>query len=290
MNTSKKRYALGSTGARPESLWRRTRQFLLTAMLIGCASYWLPTAARNASVPLLRTARSHPMQYYISLPKGWTRNKRWPVVFTIDGGNKAWLENARAFAKVRDEKHLPFIIATPLVLTNGGGDFQNLRHLPVYNYAPAVWDEVEKTGRCAFDINGLNAIMKDVQAEYGGDDKFFISGWSAGGHLAWAMVFRYPQELRGAALTCANFGRCVTREVDTPDVFSGAPERVTLPVKVLDAEHDPQLEDYEKQNLSLLKLAQDHGYKEVSLRVVAGADHSPMPEEVLPYFYSLLKQ
>lgn len=260
------------------------------------AVYWVLDSPPLPSVPVLRTARAHPMRYYISLPSSWTRSRRWPVVFVIDGGNKEWLESARAFAKVRDEKHLPFIIVTPLVLTNGGGDFQTLRHLPVYSYSDAVWDSVARIGRCAFDIGGLNAIMDEVRADYSAEDKSFLTGWSAGGNLAWAMVFRQPEKLAGAALTCANFGKCVTKEVDprgegadTVGAFSAAPERVTLPVKIFDADNDPQFKAYVAQNLSLLVVAQEHGYERVSHHVVRGADHSPMPEEVLLYFYALLK-
>ena len=260
---------------------------LLLALCAMCGS---ATSLPNAQAPTLRTARGHAMQYYISLPRGWTKDRKWPVVFTIDGGNKAWLDNAQAFAHARDEKNLPFIIVTPLVLTNGGGDLQNLRHLPQYNYPVAVWDDVERNGRCAFDIEGLEAVMRDVQAEYSGDAKFFITGWSAGGHLTWAMIFRYPERLRGAVLTGANFGRCFTKEIETPDVFSTAPERTELPVKILDGEHDPQIADLERQNLTLLRSAQDHGYRQISRYVVPREGHSPMADAVLSYFYSLLQR
>ena len=264
------------------------RNLLLTLALTCSAMHGLAATLPSGQAPTLRTARSHPMQYYISLPRGWTKERKWPVVVTIDGGNKEWLDNAQEFARVRDKESLPFIIVTPLVLTNGGGAFQNLRHLPQYNYPTAVWDNAEKTGRCAFDIDGLDAIMSDVRAEYSAQDKFFITGWSAGGHLTWAMIFRYPEQLRGAALTGANFGHCFNTEIDAPGVFSTAPERTNLPVKIFDGEHDPQFDDLQEQNLGLIRSAHDHGYQKISRYVVPGKAHSPMPEEVLPYFFSLL--
>ena len=52
--------------------------------------------------PVLKTANRHPMQYYISLPKGWAATKKWPT-------------------------------------TKGG---TGLRNNPAYHYAPAIWDEV----------------------------------------------------------------------------------------------------------------------------------------------------
>src|SRR5262245_6255435 len=81
--------------------------------------------------PILKTASRHPMQYYVSLPEGWTPTKQWAIVVMVTGGLKNFQYNAKLFAAAR--KKLPFIIVTPVNLTNGGGN--NLRNLPEYNYA-----------------------------------------------------------------------------------------------------------------------------------------------------------
>jgi clostripain len=234
--------------------------------------------------PVLRTASTHPMQYYLSLPRGWSPRREWPVVVTVDGGNKDWLSNARRFAAVRDEKGYPFILVTPLVLSNGGTD---LRHVPQYRYEPSTWDRVDREGRCAFDREGLQAVLADVRARYRGEAQSFMTGWSAGGHLTWATVFLHPERLRGAALSGANYnGRCVTREVEKPAEFSRAPERERLPVKLFEGADDPALDS--PQPLLAMRLAVEHGYRNLSRVTVADTGHDPMPGPVLDYFFSLL--
>jgi len=40
-----------------------------------------PAVLVHASeAPQLKTASTHPIQYYLSLPEGWTKAKKWPVV------------------------------------------------------------------------------------------------------------------------------------------------------------------------------------------------------------------
>jgi hypothetical protein len=35
----------------------------------------------------LKTATTHPLQYYLSLPEAWTTAKKWPVVVAIESAN-----------------------------------------------------------------------------------------------------------------------------------------------------------------------------------------------------------
>src|SRR5258707_15202707 len=106
------------------------------AVLLAGLALLAPVFAQAASEePQLRTAKLHPMQYYLSLPAGWNANQKWPIVVTIDGSGREWLKNAKTFAEAR--KQMPFIIVTPLALTNSG------RVNPSkYNYSPAVFDRV----------------------------------------------------------------------------------------------------------------------------------------------------
>src|SRR5579859_5319904 len=36
-----------------------------------------------SGLPALKTASRHPVQYYLSLPKGWSAQKQWPVLLAI---------------------------------------------------------------------------------------------------------------------------------------------------------------------------------------------------------------
>src|SRR5215472_6184164 len=227
---------------------------------------------------VLKTASSHPIQYYLSLPEGWTPARKWPVVFTIEGGLKNFRNSAEVYATAR--KQMPFIIVSPVILTDGGGDDQ--RNLPEYHYASKVWDQIAKTGICMFDQQGLNAIMTDLQRQYGAEEKYFITGHSAGAHLTWAMVLMHPEKLAAAATSCGNFnGRCITK-------VSNAAQRVKLPVRAFQGELDEHRQGLEGQFTRAREVGAAHGYTNISFEVIKGAGHVPLADQVLAYFSSLL--
>src|SRR5689334_24510927 len=91
--------------------------------------------------PQLKTASSHPIQYYLSLPEGWVAGKKYPVVVVIESANREFLEATTAFAQARRQQ--PFIIVTPLVVTNGGTRY---REVPTYHYSDQVWARIQSDG------------------------------------------------------------------------------------------------------------------------------------------------
>jgi poly(3-hydroxybutyrate) depolymerase len=241
----------------------------------------LACAAASAGEPVFATAVNHPMQYYLSLPHAWSANRTWPIVIILDGGNKNFLKMARTFADARGS--LPFILVTPVILTNGGID---LRPLPEYHYPAEVWDQVDRSGKCKFDYDGLQAIIEEVRAKYRGESRVFITGHSAGAHLAWGMILQHPEMLAGAAVTCGNYnGRCVTEES-----FSRIDERAGLPVKGFQGALDPARTPLEGQFTAARAVAEQHGYRGISYEVVPDAGHNPFAKLVLEYFDSLRGQ
>lgn len=154
-----------------------------------------PPPAPRGPEPELRNASTHPMQYYLSLPDGWTPAKRWPVVVAFDGSGKDWLDLAHTFVDAR--KKLPFILVVPLILTNGGGD---LRTHPHYHYSPAVWDAVDTNGKCAFDLEGVAAVLSDVEQTAAAEPRAFVTGFSAA-----ALTTRRSRRRRHASL-CPSLG------------------------------------------------------------------------------------
>src|SRR5690349_15420696 len=80
----------------------------------------------------LKTATTHPMQYYLSLPEGWSADRKWPVVVAIESANRDFPANLAIFARARGK--MPFLIVAPLVVTNGGAGF---RTVPSYHYTDA---------------------------------------------------------------------------------------------------------------------------------------------------------
>jgi hypothetical protein len=114
--------------------------------------------------------------------------------------DREFLQAATAFAQARQQR--PFILVTPLVVTNGGSGY---RSVPTYHYSDRVWDGIQNSGQFNFDIDGINAIMQDAARQYGGEDKYFVTGFEAGGHTVWGILFNHPEVVRGAALVCPNY-------------------------------------------------------------------------------------
>ena len=264
-------------------------KWLFCLLALSCApsklshSYEAPQADQVDGALQLKTASTHPIQYYLSLPEGWTGGKKWPVVVVIDSADREFLNAATAFAHARGSQ--PFILVTPLVVTNGGAGY---RSVPTYHYSDAVWDRIQNSGPFNFDMDGITAIMQDVSKQYGGEDKYFITGLEAAGHTVWGILFNHPEAVRGAAIVCPNY---LGRWVDEANI-SSASERAGLPIRnfvgtkdALCATGTPIYTQMQKA----MSVAEAHGYKNVSLIRVEGKGHERLADEVLRYFSSLVK-
>ena len=155
----------------------------------------------------LKKASNHPIQYYIFLPDNWSPNANWPVVVVLSDAEKQFKKDAEQFIGAR--KDLPFIIVAPFITTNGN---HGHRDSTIYPYSKQVWDSIDKLSICKFDIDGLQNILKDIKKNFSGTDKFFITGFEAGTHLVWAMVFQHPELLYAVAPVAGNYrSRCMER-------------------------------------------------------------------------------
>jgi poly(3-hydroxybutyrate) depolymerase len=234
-------------------------------------------------VPELKSVSGHPMQYYVVRPDGWTRDRTWPIVVAVEAAEKEFKTNAERFARARGKQ--PFVIVTPITVTNGN---QGQRDPAVYPYSSATWDRIDKEGVCAFDEDGLARVIKEVREAYHGEDLIYLTGFEAGAHLVWATIFHHPEWLAAAAPVAGNYrGRCVDG-----NPFSEAPSRATLPVRGFASAGDKSFGPGSalfSQWKDAQKLAQAHGYTNVTETVIAGKDHVPLPEETLAYFTSLRK-
>jgi poly(3-hydroxybutyrate) depolymerase len=230
----------------------------------------------------LKTVSGHPMQYYVVRPQGWSPDRQWPIVVVVEAAEKQFKQTAESFAKAGEK--LPFVIVTPITVTNGNAGH---RDPAVYPYSTETWDRIDRD-TCAFDEEGLSLVVKDVRAAYRGEDLVYLTGFEAGGHLVWATVFHHPETLAAAAPVAGNYrGRCVDGKP-----FSPAASRSALPVRGLTGDRDldfgPQAALF-SQWKDARKVAEDHGYLNVREMIVAGKAHVPLPDEVLAYFDSLRK-
>jgi poly(3-hydroxybutyrate) depolymerase len=231
--------------------------------------------ALTLSASELKTASGHVMQYYLSLPHGWTAGKKWPVVIVIESANRQFQQTADVFENAREEK--PFIIAVPLVIGNGGSSY---RRVPTYHYSDAAWNEIERAGGCRFDPEGIAAVVRDVHQLYGGKEKYFLTGWEAGGHTVWPMIFQHPEVLRAAALSGPNYaGRCLDETG-----FSTNPARANLPVRIFQGTADAPNPYIKAQSEEAKRAAETHGFRNVSQIPVPEKTHGPLAEEVLAFF------
>jgi pimeloyl-ACP methyl ester carboxylesterase len=228
----------------------------------------------------LNTVPGGVMKYYVSLPEQWTAGKTWPVVVVIESANKEFEETAGLFVRARGT--MPFIIVAPLAVTNGGA---RSLEAPSYRYSAPDWAAIERAGNCNFDLDGIAAAVADVRKRYGGEERYFLTGWEAGGHTVFALLFRRPEQFLAVAPVSPNYqGRCLE-----PAQFSAWPGRSSLPVCIFEAgasELSASGHSLYNQARAALKTAVDQGFGRVSIVTVPGEPHSPMPRQVLDYFYS----
>lgn len=232
----------------------------------------------------LNTANNHPMQYFLSLPEKWTKEKQWPIVVIIESADKEYKENALRF--VRSRRELPFILIAPFNVNNSR---QGRRDPKIFPYSEATWDFIDKTGDCKFNMEGITQIVADVQHRYNGEHKFFITGFEAGAHTVWQYVFQHPERLKAAAPVSGNYNQnsCMTESL-----FSKDPSLINLPVMGFSGSTDTLFGPgamlyYQWKNAT--QAASEHGYKNISETIVPGKGHSPFPAEVLNWFFTIWK-
>ncbi|MES2004962.1 MAG: hypothetical protein V4450_10605 [Bacteroidota bacterium] len=255
---------------------------ILLLSMISVDTIFAQIASRDSL--LLQTGAGHPMQYYISLPDGWNKEKSWPVMVVIESADKEYRENALRFVRAR--KKMPFIIVAPYNVNNSRS---GRRDPAIFPYTAATWDYIEQVGDCRFNMDGLTQIMKEVQAKYNGDEKYYLTGFEAGAHTVWQMTFQHPERLKAVAVVAGNYNRNSCMQDSA--LFSNDLSRVLLPVTgfspELDSFYGPQAANF-NQWKAAAKAATEHGYRRVSEIIVRGKGHAPLPVEVMIYFYDLL--
>lgn len=225
--------------------------------------------------PIRRTCRSHPIQYYLQLPKGWRAGRTWPLVVAVEGAGCNWLGCIRGFAKRRGDR--PYILVTPITFLNTN-DLQPKK----YTYPQSLLDAVDAEGRKSrlpWDEAGLLAVLAEVRTDFGAEARHCMTGFSGGGLLTWHWVFHHPEQLVAAAPACPNF-------IPPFDAvkLSNADARTTLPVHVFQGDADPNLPALEQQWQGAKALAAQRGYTQVDREMLAGVKHSNCAAKVLDWF------
>jgi dienelactone hydrolase len=236
--------------------------------------------AELASVnPLLRQARTHTMQYYLSLPDGWTADKTWPILVAVDGAGSNFAGMNRSYG---GKGNATYIVITPCSFSNTNSLAGQEKKYPYPKEVLEEWAD----NRMAFDEPGVLAALADVREDFNGEEKFFVTGFSGGGNITWHFIFTHPEMLAGAAPASANFSG-LRAEVSSSDA------KATVPIKVLQGEDDKfrpadSISPLDKQWEGAKALLEEHGYKNWTYELVPKTGHSPCKAQVLEFFGTLL--
>jgi len=199
----------------------------------------------------LKTSQPSGVKYYVAKPKGWTPDKKWPILVAIDGAGHDFSGCCNRFVTARGDR--PFIVVAPCVSSNGND--------------PA-------------EFQAVISIVEEVQKDLGGRPKFFITGFSAGGHLTWQFVFNRPDLISGAAPAAANFR---SRGIDA---VSTAKERIDLPIRGFNGGKDNPVINSQWDDAE--QLARKNGYQNITHTLSKEAGHTPFASDVVNYFATLL--
>jgi len=248
-------------------------------------AFYLPAQNISNDSLVLKTANDHPMQYFLSLPVKWSKEKKWPIVVIIESANKEYKENALRFVQAR--KEMPFILIAPYNVNNSRSGRRDPRIFP---YSTETWDIIDKMGDCKFNMDGITQIVKDVRDQYNGEQKYFITGFEAGAHTVWQFLFQHPERLKGAAPVAGNYNQnsCMTEAL-----FSKDAALINLPVRGFTGSLDTifgQKGNIYIQWQNAVQAAKAHGYKNISETIIPGKSHEPLPAEVLNWFLEIWKQ
>lgn len=231
-----------------------------------------------------QTASNHPMQYFLSLPNKWTKEKKWPIVVIIEAADKEYKENALRFIRAR--KNMPFILVAPFNVNNS---HYGRRDPKIFPYSKETWDIIEKTGDCKFNMDGISQIVNDVKRKYNGEQRFFMTGFEAGCHTVWQFLFQHPEWLRAAAPVAGNYNQ---NSCMKDSVFSKNKALINLPIRgfsgSLDTTYGPNGFVY-FQWKNAIQAATQHGYKNISETIIPDKGHVPLPTEVLSWFLEIWK-
>ncbi|GEM_PF-890489 len=246
----------------------------------------IETAAVDGLV--LMTATTHPLRYYLSLPKAWKRNRgrRWPVLLCVDGAGSGFAGIARGYKNRRGD--LPFIVVSPCTFSNTNEIKGNLRKKYAKIYAEETIEEGNQ-GRLDWDEAGVLAVLEDMKTSFDAEERVYVTGFSGGGNVTYMMIFKHPDLVAGAAPACANFMNRNYHELG--DSFSEADR--TFPLHIITGASDPHRQythgnknspGIEPQTDAAVKVLEHLGYPGWKRTMIEGMGHSPAHKHVIETF------
>jgi poly(3-hydroxybutyrate) depolymerase len=245
-----------------------------TRMVAGAAVMAAAAPVAGAQVRL-KTTGAHSMQYYLSLPRGWTPARKWPVLMVFEGADRQFEKFGDTYVRARANE--PFIIVAPLILSNRGAASARDKE---YQYPKAAWDRIAADGACKFDLDGIAAIIAELQRDFGAQNRFYFASLESGAHIEWAWLFRFPETVRAAAFVTPNYiGRCMDDAS-----FSKSTAGRGVPVQILHGARDTVWQHLSPQAFNAKRIGEAHGMKNIVERIIAGRGYGPLADEVVQWF------
>lgn len=236
----------------------------------------------SSKKPILRTAKSHPIQYWLSLPAGWSPDRTWPVLVTADGAGHNWEGSCKWFAAERDKNSLPFIVVSLVRLNPKDYGEETFKA----NLRAASRDDL-------FDLKGARTIVTELVEEVKARERFYVTGFSAGGAVTWYLTIFHPEWLTASAPACGGFG---LRSSPGEKPVSEAPERATLPIRCFQGVDDKLALGPIAGNPDAIRAEWKphadsfaaHGFLDVDLVLLDKVGHSPCVAPVTAFFADVL--
>lgn len=218
----------------------------------------------------------HPLVGYVSLPKGWSRKKKYPVLITVDGAGSNFLGSGRRFATTRGSRK--YIVLAPCTLSNTN------QLLPKkYPYYTEQLLQENNGNRIAFDLAGVEKLLDFIDAHLGGNGKIAVTGFSGGGNVCYAMTVVHPERVLFSAPACANFSGMGFNRAAKPD--DGGP-----PIRIFTGEKDPHrvwthgkvggVPGIDPQTDRAVETLKGLGYTNLTRTMLKGVGHSNCAAEV----------
>jgi poly(3-hydroxybutyrate) depolymerase len=253
---------------------------LALALVLAAAT---PAAAPAAPKPAprieLRTAAGHPMKYWLGRPAGTTPGQRLPILVVITDARREFAAAAGEFLAAEDAiaGGPRFLVVVPATL-NSGGTAQNVKQ--AYPYDAAAWARAARYGNCAFDDDGIAAVLADVRRTAPADTgRACLTGLEAAGHVVFAQAFRHPERWRAVIAVAPNWqGRCMDAAAWSADA-----SRARLPILIVHGDRDSlwASSPLPAQAAQAASAARAHGFLGVEDRAIPARGHDFLPDAVL---------
>ena len=240
-----------------------------SAALVAAAHAGPPDATPLA----LATASTHPMKYWLSAPQGPAPAGGWPVLVVITDATRQFQATAEAFAAARHADKVAIVVPATL---GSGGQAQRVRQ--AFPYDSTAWARAEKDGNCAFDDDGIGAVLADVRRTAHTAERATLTGLEAAGHVIFAEAFRHPERWRAVYAVTPNYRERCLDGVE----FSRDPSRESLPIVILHGERDTVWTTYfiAGQAEAAHAAARVRGFGNWRDRAIPARGHEFMPDVV----------